>query len=128
MFSILLSQLSVSHSHTIISMESPSPQIKKQYPFFVSFFIFWCRPFLKSLLNLLQYCFCFMFWFFGLQGMWNLRSLIRDWTWTPCIGRWTPNHWTSREIPGLGILVHCFPQTPLCKKTLVIYWPWTCII
>ena len=22
-------------------------------------------PFLKSLLNLLQYCFCFMFWFFG---------------------------------------------------------------
>ena len=27
--------------------------------------IFWCGPFLKSLLNLLQYCFCFMFWFFG---------------------------------------------------------------
>ena len=23
---------------------------------------FWCRPFLKFLLNLLQYCFCFMFW------------------------------------------------------------------
>ena len=31
--------------------------------FFLSFF--WCGPFLKSLLNLLQYCFCFMFWFFG---------------------------------------------------------------
>ena len=27
--------------------------------------IFWCGPFLKSLLNLLQYCSCFMFWFFG---------------------------------------------------------------
>ena len=26
---------------------------------------FWCRPFLKSLLNMLQCCFCFMFWFFG---------------------------------------------------------------
>ena len=26
---------------------------------------FWCGPFLKSLLNLLQCCFCFMFWFFG---------------------------------------------------------------
>ena len=25
-------------------------------------------PFLKSLLNLLQYCFCFMFWFFGLEA------------------------------------------------------------
>ena len=29
---------------------------------------FWCGPFLKSLLNLLQYCFCFMFWFFGREG------------------------------------------------------------
>ena len=26
---------------------------------------FWCGPFLKSLLNLLQYCFCFTFHFFG---------------------------------------------------------------
>ena len=25
---------------------------------------FWCGPFLKSLLNLLQYCFGFIFWFF----------------------------------------------------------------
>ena len=28
---------------------------------------FWCGSFLKSLLNLLQYCFCFMFHFFGLE-------------------------------------------------------------
>jgi len=41
-------------------------------PFFLSYSgllflskIFWCGPFLKSLLNLLQYCFCFMFWCFG---------------------------------------------------------------
>ena len=27
--------------------------------------LFWCGPFLKSLLNLLQYCFSFMFWLFG---------------------------------------------------------------
>ena len=26
---------------------------------------FSCVPFLKSLLNLLQFCFCFMFWFLG---------------------------------------------------------------
>ena len=26
--------------------------------------IFWCGPFLKSLLNLSQFCFCFMFWLF----------------------------------------------------------------
>ena len=31
-------------------------------------FIFWCGQFLKSLLNLLQYCFCFMFWFFGFEA------------------------------------------------------------
>ena len=27
--------------------------------------IFWCGPFLKSLLNLLQYCFCFVLGLFG---------------------------------------------------------------
>ena len=52
--------------------------------------------FLKSLLNLLQYCFCFMFWFFGL---WDLSSLTRDQTHTLCIGRQSLNHWTSREVP-----------------------------
>ena len=36
--------------------------------FFLRFFFFWCGPFLKSLLNLLQYCFCFMFWFFGREA------------------------------------------------------------
>ena len=30
---------------------------------FIKFF--GCEPFLKSLLNLLQYCFCFMSWFYG---------------------------------------------------------------
>ena len=29
---------------------------------------FLCGPFLKSLLNLLQYRFCFMFWFFGYEA------------------------------------------------------------
>ena len=32
---------------------------------FFKIFFFWCGPFLKSLLNLLQYCFCFMLWIFG---------------------------------------------------------------
>ena len=42
----------------------------------VFFFFFWCWPFLKILLNLLQYCFFFflMFWFFWPQGMWDLSS------------------------------------------------------
>ena len=30
--------------------------------------------------------------------MWDLSFLIRDWTCTPCIGKWNLNHWTSREV------------------------------
>ena len=35
----------------------------------------WCGPFLKSLLNLLQYCFCFMFRFFGREE----RGILAPW-------------------------------------------------
>ena len=43
---------------------------------FVSFIYLWCRQFLKSLLNFLQYYFCFMFWFFGHEtcGIFPWRS------------------------------------------------------
>ena len=51
-----------------------------------------------------------IFKFFGCSGssmhrlklphsMWDLSSLTRDWTHVPCIGRWVPNHWTTREVP-----------------------------
>ena len=42
-------------------------------------------PFLKSFLNLLQYCFCLRF-------MWDPSSLRRDGTHTLCIGRRGLNH------------------------------------
>ena len=35
---------------------------------FLKDFFFWCGPFLKSSLNSLQYCFCFMFWIFGCKA------------------------------------------------------------
>ena len=38
------------------------------YSFFFFNFFFSCGPLLKSLFNLLQYCFCFMFWFFGREA------------------------------------------------------------
>ena len=44
------------------------------YPLYCLFFFFFFRfflnveHFLKSLLNLLQYCFCFLFWFFGQEA------------------------------------------------------------
>ena len=46
--------------------------------FFVKvFFFFWCGPFLKSLLNMLQYCFCCflaLFWFSGHEACGILAS------------------------------------------------------
>ena len=41
-------------------------------------------------------CFGFFFWPWG---MWNLGSLMRDQTCTPCLGRWSLNHWTAQEVP-----------------------------
>ena len=32
------------------------------------------------------------------QSMWNLSSLIRDRTHTPCVGRWNLNYCTIREV------------------------------
>ena len=51
------------------------------------FFFLKHGPFLKSLLNWLQHCFWFMLWFFWPGGVWDLSSLTRNWTRTPCIGR-----------------------------------------
>ena len=76
---------------------------------------FWFGPLFKSLLNLLQYCFCFMFWLFWLWGTWDLGSLTGDGT--PCAGRRSLNHWTAREVPLLcylkvhlsRLLVHFVP-------------------
>ena len=65
--------------------------------FFLTFFS--CGPFLKSLLNLLQYCFCFMFtvfFFFWLWGMWDLTPI----TIKPAPLHWKQslNLWTTREV------------------------------
>ena len=43
---------------------------------------------------------CFFFvCFFWPQGMWDLSSLPRDQTRTPCIGKRSLNYWTAREVP-----------------------------
>ena len=76
-----------------ISLETPIVDfcvLFFQYIFFPR-----CGPFLKSLLNLLQYCFCFMF--FWPRDLWDLRSVIRDRTLTPCLGIQSFKHWTTRK-------------------------------
>ena len=36
---------------------------------------------------------------FWLWGMWDLGSSARNWTCMSCIGRWSLNPWTTREVP-----------------------------
>ena len=52
-----------------------------------AFLYLWvCGQFLKSLFHLLQY-------------YWDLSSLTRDQSHTPCNGRPNLNHWMAREVP-----------------------------
>ena len=58
------------------------------------------EPFLKSLLNLLQYCLCFMFWFFGHKGCETLAPKPGIEPGPPALGGgWSLNPWTAREVP-----------------------------
>ena len=84
--------------------------------FWDSFFL--CGPFLKSLLNLLQYCFQFMFWFFGYKASY---SWTRDWNCNPCFGRWRPNHWTTH--PWRFFFSDIFLHKPKCCDHCLLF-PW----
>ena len=48
-----------------------------------------------------------MFWLFGPE-MWDLSSPARDHTCNPCTGRWSLDHWTTREVPCHLILCFSF--------------------
>ena len=50
--------------------------------------------------------------------MWDLNSLTRDWTCTPCIGRRSLNHWIAREVPSHFIL---HEQTALMSPHILHY-------
>ena len=62
---------------------------------------FWYEPFLKSSLNFLQYCCCFVFWFFGCKvyGMWEL---------------------VHKE--GWAVLKNWCFQSMVLEKTLIVAW------
>ena len=61
---------------------------------------FLSAPFLKSEMNLLQYCFCFTHCFSGREGCGIFSPRPGDRTCTPCIGRQTASHWTAQQVPG----------------------------
>ena len=81
---------------------------------YVGFFftiVFWCRSFLKSVLNLLQYCFCCLC--SGFVASWHVGSQLPDQGSNPHPLHWKvkSNHWTTREVP----------ISPLLESELV---PW----
>ena len=45
--------------------------------------------------------------------MWDLCSLIREWTHTRCIGRGSLKHWIARAVPSLTFDVNCTYKIPL---------------
>ena len=62
--------------------------------------------FLKALLNLLQLCFCFMFWFLAVRH-------VRSWLPNPCTGRQSLNHWTTKEVPHYFLYLKFSPVSSL---------------
>ena len=82
----------------------------------------------KSLLNLLQCCFCFMFvcccWFFFFwpRGIWDLSSPNKDQTHNPCIWRRGLNHWAAREVPDPQFFVlGIYPEVELLSHMMILF-------
>ena len=74
--------------------------LSRDFPLaFIIFFlkIFWSESFLV-LIEFVTILLLFYLWFLGCEACGKLSSPTRDWTRTPCIGRWSPNHWTTGEV------------------------------
>ena len=76
--------------------------------------------FLKSLLNLLQYYFCFMFCFFGHKACGFLAPQSGIQPVPPVLEARSLNHWTARKVPDTYIL---FEEHSVSTIT-VFCWGW----
>ena len=76
--------------------------------FFFKVFLMWTifKVFIEFVTILLLF-YVLVFW---LQGTWDLSSLTRDRTCTPCFGRRSLNHWTTREVLRLDYWDNCIKQ------------------
>ena len=101
----------------LLPLFSPIPTLWQPFicsPCFIisKFFkkLFWCGPFLKSLLN---FAFFFLnalvFWPSSMQSR-DLNSLTKKGTCIPRTGRWNLNHWIAREVPQ-NILINGIIQS-----------------
>ena len=109
-------------------------QVLQKHTFFKNCFL--CGPFFKkSLLTFVTILLLFYVLVFWPWSMWDLSSWTRDLTRILCMGKWSLNHWTTREIPGthyltafLCLLASAFSagiiglESTLCRAQ---YWiPW----
>ena len=94
------------------------------FNFFKKIFLMW--TILKVFIEFVTILLLFYVLVVWLCSMWDLSSLTRDWTCTPCIGMQSPNHWTTREAPtNLNFRRHlCFAffslgaGTAFCAKSM----------
>ena len=94
----------------------------------VEAFFIW--PSFKVLIEFVTILPCLKFWFCWPQGLWDLIFPTRDQTYTPCLGRWSLNPWTTREVPvrvesnwDMRVTDFCnwtlnFPTNVLCESGL----------
>ena len=61
--------------------------------------------FIEFVTILLLFYVCFFLFFFRPWGMWDPSSPTRGWTHTSYIGRWSLNHWTTREVPSTLFII-----------------------
>ena len=84
--------------------------------FFLDFFLMWTifNIFIEFVTILLLF-YVLIFW---PGSTWDLSSLTRDQTRTPCIGRQSLNHWTTRKVP---ILIFTLSQIILRRIYFILY-------
>ena len=105
----LFTEISCTNNWKVINLGQPGPSSAAS---FLRFFFFFDVEhfFLKSLLNLLLYCFCFVL--FLAKGIWYLNSPTRVWTHRPWLRRWSLNQWTTRKVA-----ISYFLSTDWCIST-----------
>ena len=88
------------------------------------FFSFWCGPFFKVFIEFVTILLLF-YVFFWLWGMWDLSSLTRDQTCTPCLRKQSLNNWTTGEVPTwTSYLISSLSSLPQPLSTILAFYSW----
>ena len=79
-----------------LAKSSPSLMTSSIYLFIYLLLLWTISIIFIDFVTILLLFYVLVFW---PRDMWDLSSLTRDGTHTPCIGRRSLNHWTAREVP-----------------------------